>query len=262
MKSHEIKDILEERTIEVSENSWDKLASQLDANDQKEKRKTFYLPYAACLALLFGVIAFMFVKNERNKTSETIVDTNSKEIIKQNKDAKTPVILKEVINNKVFQEAIVQSEGTKQRKEIKTSQKETSAEKQLVAQQKTELQKEIQNAVVVNKIDTLLKELQPVVVQKEVELDLNKELKASITALSETENIAITDEEINQLLKEAQDSFAELEVKEEKTDVLRFATADELLGEVEYELNKSFKRKVFELIKHRVQKTRTALIDN
>ena len=83
MKSHEIKDILEERTIEVSENSWDKLASQLYANDQKEKRKTFYLPYAACLALLFGVIAFMFVKNEGNKTSETIVDTNSKEIIKQ-----------------------------------------------------------------------------------------------------------------------------------------------------------------------------------
>ncbi|EDP98056.1 hypothetical protein U8527_18830 [Kordia algicida OT-1] len=262
MKSHELKNKLEERRMEVSENSWEKLASQLDTNDQKKKRKTFYLPYAACLAVLFGVIAFMFLKNDRNANSDTIVDTNSKEIIKQNKDIKTPVVLKEVTNDEIFKEVVVQSEETKLLEKIKTSPKETSAEKAIKAPLKIELQKEIQNTVAIHKIDTLLKELQPVVAQKEVELDITKELKASITALSETENITITDEEINQLLKEAQESFAELEVKEEETDALRFATADELLGEVEYELDMSFKRKVFELIKHRVQKTRTALTDN
>lgn len=267
MKSHDIKDILEERRMEVSEHSWEKLAGQLDANDQKKRRKKFYYPYAACLALIISAIVFMFMKNGGNSTTETIVDTE--EVIKQDKESKTPIILKDKIDTKVFKEALVQSGGTKQQQQIETTATEkvqpigSQSKKQLTAA----LQKEVQNTVVVTKIDTFPKEIIPkklenVIVQKEVVLDRDKELKASIAALSAKENVQITFQEIDQLLKEAQESLKQLDVKKEDTAVLRFATADELLNDVEYELDMSFKQKVFELIKEKVKKRNTVVVED
>lgn len=267
MKSHDIKDILEERRMEVSEHSWEKLSGQLDANDQKKRRKKFYYPYAACLAILISAIVFMFMKNDGNSAVETIVDT--KEVIKQNKESKTPIILKEEINDKVFKEALVQSEEPKQPKQIKitVTEKVQSLENQTKKQLAEELQKEVQNAVVIAKVDTFPKEVVPkklenVIAQKEVVLDKDKELRASIAALSAKENVEITFQEIDRLLKEAQESLKDLDVKKEETEVLRFATADELLNDVEYELDMSFKQKVFELIKQKVKKRNIVVIED
>jgi hypothetical protein len=263
MKSHDIKDILEERRMEVSEHSWEKLAGQLDANDQKNRRRKFYYPYAACLALLISAVVFMFMKNDGNSATETVVD--GEEVIKQNKESRTPIILKDKIDTKAFKEALAESEETKQPKQIElTSNKkvqplENQTKKQLAA----ELQKEVQDVVVVNKIDTLQKgKLENVIAQKEVVLDTNKELRASIAALSAKEKVQITFQEIDQLLKEAQESLKELDVRKEEVEVLRFATADELLEDVEYELDMSFKQKVFELIKQKVKQRNSVVVED
>ena len=267
MKSHDIKDILEERRMEVSEHSWEKLAGQLNANDKKKRRKKFYYPYAACLALLISALVFMFIKNDGNSAKEAVVDT--KETIKENKESKTPIILKDKIDTKTFKEALVQSGETKQQQEIKstTNKKDKSLENQTKKQLAVELQKEVKNAVIVAKVDTFPKEIIPkklenVIAQKEVVLDIDKELKASIAALSAKENVKITFQEIDQLLKEVQESLKELDVKKEETEVLRFATADELLNDVEYELDMSFKQKVFELIKQKVKKRATVVVED
>lgn len=274
MKSHNIKHILEERTIEVSENSWEKLASQLDANDQKKKRTDFY-QYAACLALLVGFILFMITKDATETAGETVVETE-KNI--QTQDVITsPSIDKEEITDKLFKDAMVTNEESFHPKKITTenngvvAQKKTSRVIQnkgiateLTPKEKEQLeivlQKEIQNVIVVNKKEILPKVIETIIAQKEVMVDLNKDLKASIAALSATENVAITDEEIDKLLKDAQQSFDKLDVKE-TLDLTTFATADDLLNEVEYELDMSFKQKVFELIKHKIEKTRTAVVD-
>ena len=91
-------------------------------------------------------------------------------------------------------------------------------------------------------------------------MDSNSVLKASVAALSANEKIAITDEEIDQLLKEAQQSLIKLDVQKD-LDITTFATADELLEEVELELDKSFKQKVFDLIKSNIKKSRTVIAD-
>jgi len=262
MKSHDIKDILEERTIEVSENSWEKLASQLDMNDQNKKRKGFY-PYAACLALLFSFIIFMIAKKDISQETSIV---NSEETIKLDTESITPspIILKEEISDELFKEALVASEESMLPQQTKTIVKAQKEEASISNQQKekleVELKKEVQNAVAVNEKIIVPKVIETISAQKEVIIDPNKDLRASIAALSATENVAITDEEINELLKEAQQSFDKLDVKE-TVDLTAFATADELLNEVEYELDMSFKRKVFELIKRNVQKTRTVVVD-
>lgn len=263
MKSHNIKDLLEERTIEVSENSWEKLASQLDANDQKKKRKSFY-PYAACLALLVSFIVFMMLKKDVGSQENSIVNTEKTIKLDTETTTPSPIILKEEVSDELFKETLVVSEESIQPKKVKivvkTQKEETSISNQQKEQLEVALQKEVQNAVAVNKNKGIPKVIETISTQKEVVVDPNKELRASIVALSATENIAITDEEIDQLLKEAQESLSEIDVKKEQ-DLTRFATADELLNEVEHELDKSFKQRVFDLIKKNVKKGKTLLAD-
>ena len=263
MKLHNIKKILEERRIEVSESSWDQLASQLDANDKKTKRRNIY-PYAACIAVLVGLITFMVSKSFGESQSQTIVGTD--EIIKIEEEIKTPkpVIFKEEINNDQFKDAMVVNEETTYPKQT-TTEKEAFKKEQLTPKQRketiVELQKEIKNTVVVQEIKKIPKEIETIITEKEVVVNnANEELKASIMALSAFEKVTITDAEIDQMLKEAQRSLSELNIKKEQ-DLMRFATADELLNEVEYELDKSFKQKVFDLVKKNVKKGKTLLAD-
>lgn len=255
MKSHNIKNILEERTIEVSENSWDKLANQLDANDQKKKRTRFY-PYAACLALLVGFIILMISKNVGNSISETIVETELNNTIPkvELKEVTIPTATEIIQNN-----TIVIQESTP--KAIDNEVVETNLIPEEKVKFEKELHKEIKNAVVINEKEISPKILETVIVQKEVVIDPNKELKASIIALSTSEKITITDEEIDALLKDAQKSIQHLNIQD-TIDMTTIVSADDLLDEVEYELDRSFKQKVFELIKSNIQKTRTMIVDS
>ncbi|WP_298418505.1 hypothetical protein [uncultured Kordia sp.] len=262
MKSHNIKDILEERRMEVSENSWDQLANQLSVHDKKKKRRNVY-PYAACFAVLVGLIAFIVSKSIGESQSQVIVDT---ETIKTQKgvEAPKPILLKEEIDDKVFKSAIVATE-TPNTSEIKVK-KETDKKKQVTQKERKELnvafQKEIQETIKVDTLSVMSTKKTSVVLAENIkEVKLDKELKASIAALSVTEKVTITNEEIDKLLKEAQESLSKLKVKNKEADITKYATADELLNEVEYELDMSFKQKVFELIKHKVSKTRTAVVD-
>ncbi|MBC8753310.1 hypothetical protein H2O64_01420 [Kordia sp. YSTF-M3] len=253
-----MKNILEERRMEVSENSWETLASQLDANDQKKKRTRFY-PYAACIALLVSFIVFMILKTETTVGTETIVKTEIKSnntIPKVDQKQETiPTVTEKIItkNNE-----IAAQESTPKVIEYKVVKDQLHSKQK--EQLETELHKEVQNAVVIVKREIHPKGIETFIAQKEVVVDSNAALKASIAALSASEKVTITDEEIDQLLKEAQQSLKKLDVQKD-VDITAFATADELLEEVELELDKSFKRKVYELIKNNIQKNRTVIAD-
>lgn len=258
MKSHNIKDILEERRMEVSEGSWDQLASQLDANDKKKKRRNIY-PYAACLAILVGLITFIVSKNIGEIESQTIVNTDKETQIEKEVETPKPLILKDNIHTEITEEAVVVQEELP-----KVNETETRIQKEEIVKQQKEsivqFEKEVQKDVVVQEKEIIPKEIETIITQKDVVIDTDKDLRASIVALSAIENIEITDAEIDQMLKEAQLSLSELDIEKEN-DQIRFATADELLYEVENELDRSFKQKVFDLIKRNVKKGKTLLAD-
>ena len=258
MKSHEIKDILEERRLTASENSWEKLAGQLDANNQKNRKQKFYYVYAACLALLISMLVFMFAKSTVNLGDDMIVeeDNTSKSIIKKEN-------LQNTINPKLEekeQKEIVNNTQIAIEEKASNNRKEKVIENNIVPQSKKQMIVELPKEVTIKE-----KEIQPkietVIAQKEVIANTDSTLKESIVALLQEEKVSVTNAEIDQLLQEAQQSLRELDIKEEKVDVLRFATADELLNDVEYELDMSFKERVFQLIKEKVKKRAVAVED-
>ncbi|WP_046758945.1 hypothetical protein [Kordia jejudonensis] len=261
MKSHNIKDILEERRMDVSENSWEQLASQLDANDKKKTRRNIY-PYAACLALLIGLATFIIGKNIGEKESQTIANTEKE--IQIEEAVKTPKqpIYKDAIDSKTSNEVIVVQEELPKKEATKTPKRIATKAPILLKEEKetaVALQKEIQKPVVdKNKIESKI--VVPIITQKEIVVAANDDIKASIIELSIAEKITITDAEIDQLMKEATASLSELDIKKDD-DTMRFATADELLNEVENELDTSFRQKVFEIIKKNFKKGKTLLAD-
>ena len=250
MKSHEIKDLLEERTIEASSQSWEQLANQLDAHDAKKKRTRLY-PYAASVAVLLGLLLFWVHSND--EITATIVDTQHESTpSKLPQEKEQQIVLPEVEVKPVEKSAVVVNEtvSRSQHTIVKTEKVVTVQLERSVA----ELQKEVQKTKVIPQ------EMQTVIAQTDVAFKEEQDIKASIAALSKTEKIAITDAEIEQLLNEAKKSLQDMETTTPK-DFLTFATADELLEEVEVELDRSFKQKVFELIKNNLQKTRTVVAD-
>lgn len=249
MKLHDIKKTLEDRRIEVSSNSWEKLAGQLDANDQKRKRISF-IPYAACLAILVGLIFFLL--NSKANDTQNIV--NSPNELKPSHFQKDEQLKKEVFSEKehsLTERTVVTKQTTPLKIPVKeeTKQQITHTE---IHKPSEELQKEVSKTIVVPK------EIQTEIVETVTELPEEKNIKASILELSVKEKIVITDAEIDQLLNEAKKSLSELETKKQE-NITMFATADELLEEVELELDYSFKQKVFELIKNNLQKSRTVI---
>ncbi|MEM6687266.1 MAG: hypothetical protein AAF617_15910, partial [Bacteroidota bacterium] len=254
MKSHDIKNILEERRIEVSAQSWEQLAGQLDANDRKQRRKFFYIPYAACLALLVGWLVFMIATSEKTADNTNMVNQENTilPIIKENerKRNSTPKTLQDP--QEVIKETriAVQESSTKNTKLEATTPKSVSETKEVFA---AELQKEVRTAVTMQEKQVPQK-IQTVITEKEVVVDANTDLKASIIALLKDEKMTVTNAEIDQLLKDAQETIKEFDVKE-NINYTNFATADELLNEVEYELDMSFKQRVYEIVKRNIQKT-------
>ena len=157
MKSHNIKNILEERRIDVSENSWEKLAGQLDANDQKKKRKSFY-PYAACFALLVGFSVFMMLKTADAIGTETIVETEKEATkIPTQVDSKEKIISLETEKFSIKNNTVVTQEETL--KSIESKDITTSATIEKATESEIELLKEVQNTVVVNTKEKSLKEI-------------------------------------------------------------------------------------------------------
>jgi hypothetical protein len=252
MKSPEIKQILEERRMDVSEQSWEKLAAQLDTNDKKKRAKKMYIPYAACLALLVGWIVFSILRTETAKVEDVIA--NEELPVQKNF---TPIVTPQKEINPVKETDIVVTE------QIVTTEKEIVTEKQVPTQVKelqTDLQKEMQQTIAIQE-KIVPQKLETVIQEKEIIVASNDELKGAIAALFEKEERKVTDAEIDYLLQEAQEALKHLKVKEEKVNYTKIATAEELLNEVEYEIDKSFKQRVFELVKRNLQRTRTADIE-
>jgi len=260
MKSHDIKNIVEERRIEVSEHSWEKLAGQLDAHDRKQRRRKFYIPYAACLALLVSWLVFMMTTSETVVGDDTIVNQEEtiNPTIKKEKSLENSIPQKEIKEEKAVKDIIADTQIASEENVIKEANKkiEVAPTKAALA---GELQKEVKNAVVTQEKKQPIK-IETTIVQQEAIVDSNADLKASIVEFLEAEKVKVTDAEIDQLLKEAQEAIKQFDVKE-TVNYTDFATADELLNEVEYELDMSFKQRVFEIVKQNIQRTRTADID-
>jgi len=264
-----IKEQLEERRISASAASWEKLSARLDENENRQKsNKKWWLGIAALLVIAIAVGGFM-LKSENGTIEEQIVNTpnekTSEEILKPVENSGIPSEEKE--NSSAIAAEEIKRETEKNKPEIIQNQLKTDSEKIIpihneigVASIDMQEVKTETSEKVVPKIDKInpnfinpTKTEEAFIAQNE-NLIQNK-LEEVIKSLEANSADSVSDAEVNALLLAAA-SDLDQDYQKEFTNPY---SAEALLAEAEQEIEKSFRDKIFQLLKEGYSKAKNAV---
>jgi hypothetical protein len=250
-----IREEFEEREIAPSAGAWDKLEAQLD-KEQGKKRPLFiwYAIAASIVGIVF--IASQFFFNEDATAKQQLVDVK----------IKTPII-KEVLTSEILKtETQLVNETQVQESKVAPVNMEQAQRSSIATLEKNKSQKVQKEEIAVNNANEVRLAVQeranlPIehiseVINKEMELSSKvDEVVAAVHKMQE-ERSMVSAAEIDALLRNAQRDLATDRILNEiKID----ATA--LLEDIEFELEKSFRDKVFDALGDNFSKIRTAVVE-
>lgn len=267
-----IKDKLEQRTIQPSDAIWERLDQELDAKSgQKKVKKYWWMGLAASIVGVLMTTTFFTNSSDSLKPSnnQLVEVTNEKNDSKQSEDIDVVNIdaLKEeeIIANKETTEAIekeINTPITKKNKEERIQNKKSlrSTIATIESVQKVHENSEEDTKIVIAEKSEVI--THPI---KEIEeaLEINKgvidnkvsDIVAQVEQL-EQNNKVVTDEEIEALLLKAQHEITTQQILQSNT-----VNASALLLDVESELDESFKDRVFEALKTGFEKLKTTVAE-
>lgn len=242
-----IKDKLENRRLNPSDDAWYKLSKRLDNQEKKKNSKpVWWLGIAASVIGVLFVVS-QFVNKAEDVVEPVIVDTPG-EI--ENKQV-GPLVLSEKEQNKdeSIDEETHENSGyekiLKEKTVIINSMKINESE---VAVAINEIKKEEKDITNIKPIEVIKEELS-------FEEQKVKDLVAKVNALKD-DNVTVTDADIDAMLLEAQKEIRLNKIINATTGVV---DADALLQDVEADLDQSFRTKVFEAIKTSYNSVKTAV---
>lgn len=262
MEQHNIKKKLEERRIAPSEDSWNTLEAMLDTNDHKPRRKYFWhYAISACVLLLLGLLFFMNPENEIIPESQTIVNEEPQKVIdddakqqtnKNEKIAVVPTVAKNDARQEKVEQVIAKKEAV-----VAKDKKPTESLKVKVIYNEEKAVAKVSEQKLKSEVKLVVEE-KPVVAQVIKDDIIKTEIKSAVAEVTAKKVAEITDEELDKLLKEGQFALDSLKMF---TEFEYTVNADNLLDEVEYDLDRSFKEKVFEIIKKQFKKDNTSVVN-
>jgi len=247
-----IREQLEKRNIQPSSQAWAKLSDRLDADESSNKNKGFWWGgIAASIALL--IVSGLVFFNPEDEITNTLV-TN---------DQDTSPVIENVVDN-TTKESVVSTEGietTSSFEESKTSIIEdkndiiqnVKLQKNAPLNQDLALEEPKTNPV---KENTVLETLKPKTALEYTEHKFN-EVMAEIKTL-DSDGTSVTDKEIDSLLNLAQKEILKDKFKRQGSEVVDAKT---LLEDVEFDIEKSFRTRVFESIKSNYKTVKTAVAE-
>ncbi len=263
-----IKEKLEQRAIEPSEGSWEKLSGQLDQvqNQKNGNRKIWWYSLAAIFVGVL-ILTSVFFKNPVSKEVNTqlvdrnteIVKQNDTEIVQKDNEDHQNIVGKEYViaDTKKNEDKLVVAAEDKtelKRKEKENSQKAKSGS--LISADGIKQEKQtieiVQNDSEIIKIP---KQEEALSINPEVINSKIADIVAHVEELQKN-NAEVTDEEINELLLKAQKDITTQKILKSNT-----VSASALLQDVEEEIDETFKQKVFEALKAGFQKVKTAVAE-
>lgn len=267
-----IREKLQERELQPSKEAWKKLASQLANEPEKKNNKALWYSIAASLVGILLVVTFLFqTEDESTNTqlvSEDVVLPEDTEVLTNRQTLET-VAVDELQEATAVAKEVSESNGTTNLNNRKTNNAmaEATNEKPIIVQNGTPNSEEnITNLKpgddkkgVIAAIDSekVKKEAPPLSKDDRFFDSKVNEVVASIQDIQK-ENKTITVEDIDLLLARAQRDIATnriLNSGNQKID----ATA--LLQDVETELERSFRDKVFDALGEGFNKVRTAVAE-
>jgi hypothetical protein len=229
---NQIKEQLEQRTMEPSAKSWEQLRSKLDHKDKKTIPIYVWLRVAASLVAGFLIVNLVFISSNETNLPMLVNETHNtpKDDFLQNPNPINEITLTEVSEE---QEIQVTSSGTK----IHYPKSTTSVEENSIVES---LPKE-------KKHDTHI-------LSEENFLPKLNEIIAIATAENTEKNK--TEDEVDALLRDAAE---QLYLENKYSERLSEIHAKSLLQSVESELNQTFREKIIDILKEGLLITKNAV---
>lgn len=250
-----IREKLEARELKPSADAWKKLEAKLDA--EQPRKKNFFWYYAAASFAGLLIVASIFFSRNTSEIATPIVNENTEKTkVEENSEIIPQIINKEEIASEEKSKAENTSEKQSEKKQTTRSNKpqflpQPNGTKKSAVDEKIE-----KTDAIAVKTETK----QPIKAEKPLQPEEDKifntkvdEVVASVKKLQEN-NTEVTVGEIEALLNSARrDIQTQRILSSPKVD----ATA--LLEDVEWELEKSFRDKVFDALGEGFNKIRTAV---
>jgi hypothetical protein len=244
----QLKDKLEKRSLPPSSDTWAKLSNRLDTEEQKSKNLWFWwMGLAAGLLIMLAIAVQTFSSKDSQEVMPQMVEEDKIEI---NTLPKQPDL-----NNTQITDLAVEDEKKKKEKleqlEItdykSITNKEPKANTQL-ANNSTKEDLKIEVLKVLDETQLLVKE----------ETEINTNVVTEVLKELKVENIAVTDREVDSLLKLASKELFKDKLKKE---VSRTVDANRLLEDVQDEMGQSFRSKVFDALKDSYKTIKTKVVE-
>ncbi|CAL67741.1 hypothetical protein [Christiangramia forsetii] len=239
-----IKEKLDQREIQPSAGSWKKLNAQLD-NSNKGSGKKWWLSAVAAVAVL--LIASVLFVNQQNQISTPIVETPSENYDKSdNVQFEQPVELASEESKEDVESAIQLPAETPAEERTSKDQVSENNGGENLASNTLEDKKSIEPIG-----------MKPSILKTQNNIQVSEELEGILAKVSEMEKVngKVSDAEVDALLAEA---AAEIS-KEQNLYIENTISAEALLADVEYEVDQSFRKEVFDFLKEEFLKAKTAV---
>ncbi|MFD2564273.1 hypothetical protein [Aquimarina rubra] len=269
-----IKEKLEQRTIQPSDESWDKLDQQLNDQHSSRKVKNYWWLGIAASIIGFLILSTVFItSNEKvESNNRELVDVN-KEGVKENRSTDFVKIkpqelkqeIREIESNKeslIKPTVIVKNHDFESNSLKKREDKEDiNVDFNSINSINEGVFKNNTTETVAIQIDTIISKKRVIEEDKSppftVEI-IETKIAGVVEKVKELEknNGVVTDEEVDALLRKAQ-----LEITTEQILKSNTVSASALLLDVESELDESFKDRVFEALKTGFEKLKTTVAE-
>ena len=247
----QLKEKLEKRTIQPSDDAWKTLANRLDNHDKSQNRKAFW--WIGIAASIVGVALVTMLVSKDTGTEIALpktVDVQFQDETKTDADASGQV------------ETTQQQTEELPKSEITPVKKEQPVTKMANVQQQSTLEKPmtLKEALASNDEKVQAENQQetknPINASDFEQAKVN-DVVAEIQKIN-NENQGVTEAEIDSLLKQAEREILKNQIYNETT---RTVDANALLEDVEAELEQSFRTRVFEALKDSYVTVKTAVAE-
>jgi len=269
-----IREKLQERELQPSKEAWNKLSDRLEKEPHKKNNRRLWMTVAAGFVGVLLVVSFLLDSTNNTNIEQIVVEDNV-----------TPQAVEKIVNDSNIEEPTVEN-TTGNMAEVETKREEILSENENIRKNnRTEFVVNTQNnenmriekdgtypeeiqspvedeviydAVAINTKDERAVEEEPV--KTENDLFIDSKVEEVITAIEQIkkEKNTITVEDIDALLNKAQRDISDNRILNSKN---RKVDATALLMDVENELERSFRDKVFEALGNGFDKIRTAVVE-
>ncbi|MEO1485141.1 MAG: hypothetical protein AAFU57_05315 [Bacteroidota bacterium] len=228
---------LEERQIKPSENAWERIAEQLPLEKKQNNTQKYMLMLAACfIGLIVLTITFWNSDEPSLEPTQEIVDAPKKKVVPKSD----------------FQEEVIEPASLENSEVTSVTVPEASNTEKSFDPAPQEENEALNTLAFVKEKGELLE--QPTLDAIELKA---KEVLQAVEKLERSGDVAVTDAEIDALLRAAQkEIFIEKNIlSDEGVDAMA------LLNEVEQEIDGTFRDQIFDALKDGYLKLRTAVAD-